>query len=232
MAARFWTGGDPVGKRLQVNGKWLQIVGVAKTSKYRSLAEAPFALFYVPMRQSSPGQGLVIRTPLGPETMANAITREIKALDANLAPGEVITMREQVDRMTWSQRAAVTLLAIFSAMALLLATTGLYGVLSYAVSQSTRELGLRMALGAGVPDVLRLLISHTVALAGGGVLLGSAAALGLTRLMADMLYKVSPLDPLTFVTATVVITIASLASCYLPAMRATSIDPANALKGS
>jgi predicted permease len=232
MAARFWPGSDPVGKRLQVNGKWLQIVGVAKTSKYRSLAEAPDALFYVPMRQSAPGQGLEIRTPLGPEAMANAITREIKALDANLAPGEVITMREQVDRMTWSQRAAVTLLAIFSAMALLLATTGLYGVLSYAVSQSTRELGLRMALGAGVPDVLRLLISHTVVLAGAGVVLGSAAALGLTRLMADMLYKVSPLDPLTFVSATVVVTIASLASCYLPAMRATRIDPANALKCS
>jgi len=232
MATRFWAGSDPVGKRLQVNGRWVQIVGVAKISKYRSLAEAPAPFFYVPMRQGSAGQALEIRTPLGPEAMANAIAREVKALDANLAPGEVIAMREQVDRMTWSQRAAVTLLAIFSAIALLLATTGLYGVLSYSVSQSTRELGLRMALGAGVPDVLRLLVSHTVLLMGGGVVLGSAAALVLTRLMADMLYNVSPHDPLTFVSATVVITIASLASCYLPALRATRIDPANALKCS
>jgi predicted permease len=232
MAARFWAGSDPVGKRLQVNARWVQVVGVARTSKLRSLAEAPAPFFYMPMRQGSAGQGLEIRTALPPETMANAIARELKALDASLAPGEVITMREQVDRMTWSQRAAVTLLAIFSAIALLLATTGLYGVLSYAVSQSTRELGLRMALGAGVPDVLRLLISHTAVLTAGGVVLGSGAALLLTRLMADMLYKVSPRDPLTFVSATAVIAVASLASCYLPALRATRIDPANALKCS
>jgi predicted permease len=232
MSARFWAGKDPVGKRLQVNGRWVQVVGVTKNSKLRSLAELPAPFFYVPMRQSSSGQGLEIRTKLGPETMANALAREVKALDANLAPGEVITMREQVDRMMWSQRAAVTLLVVFGGLALLLAAIGLYGVLSYAVSQSTRELGLRIALGAGVPDVLRLVVSHTARLAGGGLVIGAVAALGLTRLMAGMLYRVSPRDPLIFGSAMIVTLIASLASCWLPALRATRIDPANALKCS
>src|SRR5260370_27702039 len=104
------------------------------------------------------------RTRLGPETVANALTREVKALDANLAPTELITMREQVDRMSWSQRAAVSLLTTFCAVALLLAGVGLYGVMSYAVSQSTPELGLRMALGAEALHLLRIVVSHGLTL--------------------------------------------------------------------
>jgi ABC-type antimicrobial peptide transport system permease subunit len=230
MAAQFWRGENPVGKRVQVNNKWMQVVGVAKNSKYRSLIEPPRAFFYVSMRQAAAGQSLDIRTPLGPEQMAAVLTREIKALDANLAPSEVITMREQVDRMTWAQRAAVILMFIFGGLALLLATIGLYAVMSYAVSQSTRELGLRMALGAKASDLLRLVLSHGVALTAAGIILGAGAALALTRLMGDLLYKVSPRDPAAFGLAFLVMVIASLAACFLPAWRATRTDPVRALR--
>jgi ABC-type antimicrobial peptide transport system permease subunit len=122
------------------------------------------------------------------------------------------------------------MLGVFGGLALLLAAIGLYGVMSYAVSQRTRELGLRMALGAGASDLLRLVMSQGFALAAAGVLLGVAAALGLTRLMGDLLYKVSPRDPLAFGSAFVVMIVASLAACLLPAWRATRTDPVRALR--
>ena len=122
------------------------------------------------------------------------------------------------------------MLGLFGGLALLLAAIGLYGVMSYAVSQSTRELGLRMALGAGASDLLRLVMSHGLALTAGGVVVGGAAALGLTRLIGDLLYKVSPRDPLAFGTALVAMTIAAAAACLLPAWRATRTDPARALR--
>jgi predicted permease len=230
MVAQYWRGKDPVGQRLQVKGRWLQVVGVAKNSKYRNLIETPKPFFYVPLRQNGSGPGLQIRTLLAPEMIVKALAREVRALDANLAPGEVITMREQVDRMSWSQRAAAILLTVFGALALALAAIGLYGVMSYAVSQSTRELGLRMALGAGAADLLRLVVARGLRLTASGLLLGLGAALGLTRLMGDLLYQVSPRDPLTFAAALVVLLIASLAACFVPAWRATRIDPVRALK--
>jgi ABC-type antimicrobial peptide transport system permease subunit len=162
--------------------------------------------------------------------MATALVREIQNLDANLAPIEVITMREQVDRMIWPQRASVILLGIFGGLALVLATIGLYGVMSYAVTQRRRELGLRLALGATPSDQLRLVMSRGLVLATGGIVLGAGVSLGLTRLMGDLLYKVSPRDPLVFGSALVVTMIASLAACLLPAWRATRIDPVRALK--
>jgi macrolide transport system ATP-binding/permease protein len=231
MAAQYWHGRDPLGERVQVKGRWMQIVGVAKDSKYQSVRETPKPFFYVPRRQNfSVGAGLYIRTPLSPETMAAALAREVHAIDANLAPYEVITLQEQVDRSTSPQQVAVTLVGILGGLALLLAAIGLYGVMSYAVSQSTRELGLRMALGAGASSLLRLVMSRGLALTAGGVALGAAAALGLTRLLGNLLYKVSPRDPLAFGSAFVVMTIASLAACFLPAWRATRTDPARALR--
>jgi putative ABC transport system permease protein len=230
MVAQFWRGKDPVGSRLQVNGRWLEVVGVARMSKYRNLRETPIPFFYVPTRQSALGVNLQIRTRLGPETMAKALVREIHALDANLAPGEVITMQEQVDRTTAAQRVAVNMLAVFGTLALVLAAIGLYGVMSYTVSQSTRELGLRMALGANTSNLLRLVMSHGLALTAGGVFLGAAAALGLTRLLGTLLYHVSPRDPLAFGSAFLVMAVASLAACFLPAWRATRTDPVRALR--
>ena len=230
MAAEYWRGEDPVGGRLQLKERWMRVVGVAKNSKNRILLESPKPFFYVPMRQNAFGQGLQIRTPLGPETMASTLAREVHALDPNLAPGEVITMAEQIDRMMWSQRATVILLGIFGGLALVLATIGLYGVMSYAVSQRSRELGLRMALGATTSDLLRLVMSHGLALTAGGIMLGAGASVVLTRLMGDLLYKVSPRDPLAFGSAFVVMIVASLVACFLPAWRATRIDPVRALK--
>ena len=230
MAAQFWRGQDPVGRRVQAKGRWLEVVGVAKMSKYQTLTETPRPFFYVPIRQSALGQVLQIRTPLSPETMAKALAREVHALDANLAPGEVITMQEQIDRPTAVQRVAVAMLGVFGSVALVLAAIGLYGVMSYAVSQSTRELGLRMALGARAQDLLRMVMAQGLALMAGGVVLGAGAALGLTRLIVGQLYKVSPHDPLVFGSAFVVMTIAASVACFLPAWRATRTDPGRALR--
>ncbi len=230
MVRQFWGGRDPVDKRLEVSGHWFQIVGVAQDSKYSSLLETAKPFFYIPMRQSIMGQVLEIRTSLPPGVVARTLTRAVKGLDPNLTPGEVITMREQVYRMSWSKRAAVTLLMIFGGIALLLAAIGLYGVISYNVSQSTRELGLRIALGADASDLLRLIITYGFALTAAGMVVGGIAALGLTRLLGYLLYKVSPRDPLTFGSAVAIMTIASLVACLFPAWRAMRIDPVQALR--
>jgi len=231
MAAQFWPGGDPLGKRLKVKDRWMLVVGVAKASKYRTFLEPSQSFFYVPLKQNPSRQvSLNIRTRLDPGTITAAMVREIHALDRDLAPAEAITMREQVDRSTSSQQIAVMLLGVFGGLALLLAAIGLYGVMSYSVSQSTRELGLRMAIGARPLDLFRLVISHGLALTAGGIFLGAAVALGLTRLIGDLLYKVNPRDPVAFGCAFVVMTIVSLAACFLPAWRATRIDPVRALR--
>jgi macrolide transport system ATP-binding/permease protein len=231
MAAQYWRDDDPIGKRLQVKGKWLQVVGVAKVSKYQSVRENPTPFFYVPLRQNFSVQvALNIRTRMPVETMATALAREVRALDANLAPYEVITLQEQLDRSTSAQRVAVTLLGILCALALLLATVGLYAVMSYTVSQGTRELGLRMALGAGASNLLRQVMSHGLTLTGVGIAVGAAAALGLTRLLGNLLYKVSPRDPLAFGSALLIMTVAAIAACFVPAWRATRTDPARILR--
>jgi predicted permease len=230
MAAQYWHGQDPVGRRLEVKGRWLQVVGVAKMSKYRNLLEPPGPFFYVPMRQNASGLGLLIRTSLAPDAAARALLREVKAIDSNLAPGETITMQEQVERTTSAQRVAVAFLCTFGGLALLLAALGLYGVMSYAVSQSTRELGLRMALGAASSDLLRMVMRHGLSLTVAGVALGATAALGLNRLLGYLLYRVSPRDPLAFASAFAVMAVTALAACFLPARRATRTDPVRALR--
>jgi macrolide transport system ATP-binding/permease protein len=231
MAAQFWRGRNPIGERVQVKDRWMQVVGVAKDSKYRSVRETAKPFFYVPLRQNfSVSAALFIRTPLSPETVAVTLAREVHALDPSLAPYELITLQEQLDRSTSSQLVAVTLVSVLGALALLLAVIGLYGVMSYAVSQSMRELGLRMALGADASNLVQLVLSRGLALTAGGALLGAAVALALTRLLGNLLYHVSPRDPLVFGAAFAVMTIAALAACFLPAWRATRTDPAEALR--
>jgi predicted permease len=232
MADRFWRGANPVGGRFQANGRWLQVVGMAKNVRYQSIRETPKPYFYTPLRQqSSPGQLIQIRTRFGPEAMAHTLTRQVQALDASLAPTETITMREQINRTNWSQSAAVTLLTTFGGIALLLAAVGLYGVMAYAVSQRAREMGLRMALGADSGNLLRMVLRHGFALAAAGIAVGAAAAAGTTRLMGDLLYNVSPRDPAAFGVALVVMAVAVVAACLVPALRVMRTDPLRALRG-
>jgi macrolide transport system ATP-binding/permease protein len=231
MAAKYWPGKGPIGQRLKVKDRWLQIVGVAKNVKYEDKLELPRTFFYVPMRQNFlESNALLIRTRETPGSIRNALAREVHALDPNLAPTAPFRVQEQVDRKGYTQRLAATLIAIFGTMALFLAAIGLYAVMSYSVSQSTRELGLRMALGANARDLLRLVVSRGLQLTAAGIVFGSIAALVLTRLMGNMLYKISPHDPLAFGMAFAVITVASLAACFFTAWRATRIDPVQALR--
>ncbi len=231
MAAKYWRGENPVGKRLQVKDRWMRVVGVAQTTNYRKFLETPEPFFYVPLRQNfSTAVSLHIRTQQDAGTMATVLAREMHALDPDLAVYATITMREQVNRSTANQRIAVTLLGVFGALALLLAAVGLYGVMSYAVSQTKRELGLRIALGASPWNLLRLVMSKGLLLTAGGLVLGFVAALGLTRLLGSLLFKVSPHDMRVFALAFAVMTVATLAACLLPAWRATRIDPVRALR--
>jgi len=231
MAQRYWNGRNPLGERLQFKGRWLRVVGVVKDSKYSSVREDPTPFFFVPVRQNSlRASMLIIRTPVAPQTTAIALARQVHALDANLATYEVITLQEQLERSTSPQMVALTLVGVLRGLALLLAAIGLYGVISYAVNQSTRELGLRIALGASAGDLLRLVLSQGLVLITAGVVIGTTAALGLTRLMGNLLYKVSPRDPVAFGSAFLVITISSFAAVLIPALRAAGTDPARALR--
>jgi putative ABC transport system permease protein len=231
LAAKYWKGRDPVGQRMQVKGRWMTVAGVAKDSKYESVREAARAFFYVPLRQNfAVSTTLHVRSEGSAQTLSAAVAREVKVLDADLTAYELISMGEVVTRATASQQAAVTMLALLGGLALLLAAIGLYAVMAYAVSQSARELGLRMALGAGQYDLLRLVLVRGVTLTAVGVVVGAAVAIGLTRLMGDLLYRVSPRDPAAFGLAFVTMMVTAVAACFLPAWRATKADPMRTLR--
>src|SRR5262249_48301391 len=231
MAAKYWPRKDPVGQRLKAKDRWLQIVGIAKNSNYHTKTETPVPFFYVPLRQNFRVQNsLLIRTREMPGAMMKPLAREVRALDPNLAPLITERLQDQIDEISYSQRLAVTLVALFGGLALFLAAIGLYAVISYSVSQGTRELGLRMALGASTRDLLSLVMSRGLLLTASGIAIGAVAAVALTHFMGNMLYKVSPRDPLAFGFALTVIAIASLAACFFPAWRAARIDPTQALR--
>ena len=231
MMMRYWRGQDPVGLRLQVKGRWARVVGVAADSKYESMAESPKPFFYVPLQQDSSREpDLNIRTTQSLQSTVATVLREVHALDENLALYETITLEEQVNRATSPQLVAVTLVSLLGGLALVLAAVGLYGVMSYAVAQSRRELGLRMALGARADNLLRLILSRGLRLTAVGVLFGTVAALVLARLLGQLLYHVSPRDPVVFGSAFAVMTATAIAACLLPAWRAARTDPARVLR--
>jgi predicted permease len=234
MVTRYWHGVDPVGKRIQVNDKWMQVVGVAKNSKYGSFAELPQPFLYVCLDQLPVVNSyLLVRAAQPPGVIASALAHYVRSTDSGLGLQEVITLREHMNRSALaSQKIVVALLFIFGGIALLLAAVGLYGVMSYAVSQSKRELGLRMALGADATHLFRMVMSDGLALTAGGMALGSLVAIFLTGLIATgtLLYQVNPRNPAAFAVAAVVMLVISLAACFTPAWHAARTDPIRALR--
>jgi predicted permease len=232
MAERYWRGESPVGKRLKLRDTWRQVVGVAGDIRYRSLTQAPSMLFYVPLAQRRPTAVVMfLRTDAAnPVGLPSAVVGEIHRIDPNVSPFEFVSLREQVNRSTSGQQITATLLLLFAGVALFLATIGLYGVISYMVSQSTRDLGMRMALGATPTTLMALVLSSGLRLTFAGIGVGVVLALGTTRLLGDMLFHVGPRDPLVFGGVILVMTAASSIACAIPAWRAARLDPVRALR--
>ncbi|MBC7933489.1 MAG: ABC transporter permease [Rubrivivax sp.] len=238
LARRYFSGANPaeeaVGKRLSFNGAegpWIEIVGVARGGKYWTIGEAPQLFIYSPIRQSyNSTVTLMARTEGDPRSLVSAIRGEARKLDANLPLFDVKTMSEHLGISLFPARVAAALLGGFGLLALLLAAMGIYGVVSYSAAQRTREIGIRMALGAQGADVLRLVAGRGMILVAVGLGLGLAAAFLLTRFMESVLYGVSATDPLTFALVVALLALVALVACLVPARRATKIDPMVALR--
>jgi putative ABC transport system permease protein len=223
-----------VGERLSSdgpNGPWREIVAVAGDSKYQSLTEDDIPILYAPLSQNhETGMVLYVRTSGDPAALAGAVRREVQSLEPNLALPDLRTLEETVASSLYAPRMGALLLAGFAALALVLAAVGVYGVTSFGVAQRTREIGVRMALGARSPDVLRLIVKDGMRLVAIGVVLGLALAAAAGRSLESFLYGVQGRDGLTFVVVSVVLATVALAACLVPARRATRMDPLAALR--
>ncbi|MGH9839006.1 MAG: ABC transporter permease [Blastocatellia bacterium] len=233
FARRFWPGQNAIGKRFRhgsADGPLVEI-GVAKDGKYFSLGEAPQPFFYLPSLQSyADPTTLLVRTTNNPKAAIAQIRGEVLKLDPTMPFVEVKTLTEHMSLSLFPLRIGASVVGSFGLLALLLAAIGIYGVMAFAVSQRTREIGIRMALGAQGADVLRLIIKQGLRLMLIGLGLGLAGALLLTRLMSSVLYGVSATDLVTFVSVTVLLGIVVLLACWIPARRATKVDPMVALR--
>jgi putative ABC transport system permease protein len=233
LAQRYWPASSPVGRRINLRGRWRTIVGVAADIRYRSLTESSGMLLYVPLAQDpSTVVNLFIRRSRAGAVaeIRPSIVAAFHALDPNVSPFEVLSMREQVDRSTAGLRIVVTLLVAFSSIAVFLATIGVYGVISYMVSQNTRELGMRMALGANPMRLLVLVMSSGLRMTAVGIGLGLVVATVTTRLLGDLLYHVSPRDPVIFAAVAFAMILAGTTACLAPAWRASRLDPVRAMR--
>jgi putative ABC transport system permease protein len=239
LARRFWPDENPVGKRLKVgnpnnpNNPWFVVKGVVADSNQGALdaqvtPEVYFAMAQLAWRYRR--MNLAIRTQGDPMNLVRAIQQEIWSLDKDQAVYQVQTMERMIGASIGSRRFAMLLLSLFAGLALALGAIGIYGVMSYSVTQRTHEIGVRMALGAGARDVLRLVIRQGMWPVLLGVLIGLAGAFGSTRLMSGLLFGVSATDPLTFVVIALLLTIVAALACYIPARRATKVDPMIALR--
>ena len=233
LAQRYFPGQNAVGKRLRTDseGPYLEIVGVVRTAKYRNLRETPLPFVYIPLAQEIQSNlTLLVRTVGDPSTVLPAIRRELQQMDRTVPVDAVKTMSEQIEAALSADRMAAVLLGIFGAAALLLATVGLYGVMSYSVAQRTHEIGIRMALGAQTLDVLRLVVRNGMTLSLIGLAIGLAAAFVFTRIMATLLFEVTPTDAVTYAIVSLGLMLVALLACYIPARRATKVDPLVALR--
>jgi predicted permease len=233
MAKQFFPNEAALGRRLYIFGRpdAREIVGIAKTIKYQNVGEPDTAHMYVPLDQSYSSQVIVqVRTAGDPDALLGTVRRELQQLDQSMPLLNVNTYRTILRTSLWAPRFGTSLLAVFGMLALLLAAVGLYGVMSYGVSQRTREIGIRMALGARDRDVRGMVVRQGLLLALGGIVIGLLASFALARFVTSLLFGVSGADPVTFgVVAVVLMMVATLAT-YLPAWKASRVDPVDALR--
>ena len=234
MARRYWPDQDVLGKHLSLNaeqGPFLEIIGVARDGKYRSMREAPRPSFYLPLLQNfSPMMTLHLNTTSEPKALIAAIRREVQALDKDLPVFDAKTLSEQLDIAMAQERMTASLSTMLGLLALVLAATGVYGVIAYAVSRRVREIGVRMALGAKPRDVLTQVLSESLIVIFTGIALGLVAASYATPLLASLLYGISATDPITFLSVALMLIVVALIASYVPARRAAKVDPMVALR--
>jgi putative ABC transport system permease protein len=233
FARRYWPHEDPIGRRFQLGtgSPWISVIGVVGDTKQYGLTSRTRTEFYLSYLQRPLSyMTVVVRTATSPLALTGEVRRQVSDLDKDVPVFNIRSMDQLLDESVSPQRMTMLLLGIFSALAMLLAAVGIYGVVSYSVSRRTHEIGIRMALGARQGDVLRLVLGEGMKLALIGVGCGIVAALGLTRLMASLLYDVKPTDPFTFVLVSLLLAGVTLLACYIPARRAAKVDPTVALR--
>jgi predicted permease len=233
MAKHFWPNENAIGKRFHFFGDptLREIVGVVRNTVVNNIGEEPQPLAYLPLMQNySPAATMQVRTSGRPEALISAVRSQVQSLDTNLALTNVQTIGELLGQGLWAPRMGAALLAVFGGLALILAVIGVYGVLSYSVNQQTREIGIRMAMGAQASKVLRLVVGQGMRLAGAGLVAGLIIAFAAMRLLGSLLFGVSAYDPLTFGSVALILAAAAATACYIPARRATRVDPIIALR--
>jgi predicted permease len=234
MAQILWPGESAVGKRIFIGAESrnaLEVVGVVKTGKYRNLAEDPKPFFYYTMGQLRPTtMALVVRGSTEPRSLVGAIRGQIQTLDRRVPIFAIKTMEEHMTYALWAPSMAATFSLAFGVLAILLSAVGLYSVMAYVVSQRTREVGIRMALGADRGDVMKMITQQGMRLAAIGVGIGLVLSLALAQVLSSLLIGVSGYDVPTFILVPVLLAVVALVACYLPARRATKVDPLVALR--
>jgi predicted permease len=236
-AQQFWPGQDPIGKRLKPglstsSSPWREVIGIVKDVRQNDFVASPKRQMYFTYRQlkSIPANALVVRTNIDPMSLAIPVRNAIWSVDKDQTVADIDTMDHIVAQAVARQRFSMLLLGLFAALALLLASIGIYGVMSYSVAQRTREIGIRIALGARRADVLQMTVKQALKLVAAGMIIGLIAAFLLTRVLASLLFGISATDPITFIGISVVLLAVALLASYVPALRATKVDPIIALR--
>jgi predicted permease len=233
LAKQLWPGQDALNKRFTIvqQSMLFEVVGIVATSVINAVGEDPTPMIYRPLQQEyAPAVALLARTKGDPAALVPAVRDQVQTLDRNMPLRGAATIQENIEAGLWAPRMGAALLSIFGGLALLLAMIGVYGVMSYSVTQRAQELGIRMALGAQTGDVLMLVLKQGMAMAVGGALVGVILALLLGQVVSTLLFGVSGRDPLTLGAVTAALTLVALLACYIPARRAARVDPLVALR--